>query len=63
MLPVLLAVFVLVGFFMYIFILFIHNYWKRRDIPQPPTTFYGGNIGETLTLKKNLGLIYADIYQ
>lgn len=63
MLSLLLVVFVFPVLTLYLFITLKHRYWRKRNIPQPPTTLIGGNIGDAMTLKKNLAEVYADIYR
>lgn len=40
-----------------------HEHWKRKNIPGPTPTFFGGNTGEILSGKKSLGDVYAEIYR
>lgn len=63
MLVLLSALLVFIASTLYLLITFKHGYWKKRNIPCPSPTFFGGNIGETLTIKKNLGDVYAEVYQ
>lgn len=63
MLSVILVVFVSLASVLYILIVVSHGYWRRRNIPQAPTTLFGGNIGDAMGLKKNLADVYADIYR
>lgn len=48
---------------LYVLIIVSHGYWRRKKIPQPSTTLFGGSIGKALSLKKNLAEVYEDIYR
>lgn len=38
------------------------NYWKERNIPGPTPTAFVGNLGKALTLKSNIGSVFAELY-
>lgn len=49
--------------FLYLLVTLRHGYWRRRNIPGPAPTFFGGNIGKLFSSKQALGEIYGDIYR
>uniref|UniRef100_A0A1B6GTW7 Cytochrome P450 n=1 Tax=Cuerna arida TaxID=1464854 RepID=A0A1B6GTW7_9HEMI len=40
-----------------------YNYWTSRGLPQPPTVLGCGNILDSLLMRKNIGLVYDQIYR
>lgn len=54
-----------VGFVITVLILsnhFLHHYWSRRGFSQLSPTFFIGDIGDLLRLKKSIAEIYGEIY-
>lgn len=49
--------------FLYLLVTIGHGYWRRRNVPGPAPSFFGGNIGNVLRSKQALGAVYSDIYR
>lgn len=56
------AILLAVGVF-YLLNKYLYSYWSRRKVFQIDPTFVVGNLGSTLTLKKNLGDFFAELYE
>lgn len=42
---------------------YLYGYWNRRNVFQIDPTFVIGNLGSTITFKKNLGDFFAELYE
>ncbi|XP_046676237.1 probable cytochrome P450 28a5 [Homalodisca vitripennis] len=47
----------------YLWFKYKYSYWSSRGLPQPPTVLGCGNILDSLLMRKNIGLVYDQIYR
>lgn len=48
---------------LYLYLKWNYSYWKRNKVPGPDPTYFVGNIGPTLNLKTNFGVMATEWYK
>lgn len=59
----LIALSILLAICVHYYIISPYEYWKKRGIPYPKPTFFVGNVGGHVLVKKTLGNIFQEIYK